>query len=180
MDTTENESTPSAVNRPVLFLGVEGVLGDSTLYPNGYCDICPGKIELLNSILRSVPECQIVLMAYWRRDVMDVAAIETVLALHGAEVGKKFPGRVHGATEVGQFDDVLQCAERDKWPRVSFDLRDTQISRYVEKHRLENWCVLDCGALFIKNLIKVDPKWGLSPQNVVDAIEVLSGSIPAA
>jgi len=164
--------------KPFLFCDFDGVFNTHKAYANGYCQIFPEKVELLNVILRVVPECQIVFTTAWRYAFPSVLALETLLAQYGADIGFKYPGRVHGLTESDEATHggpLPEFGEREAWQKIGLKLRAAQIRKYLAEHQTRFWCVLDDLPLELDNLVQTDPEVGLTPADVVRAIQILKG-----
>ena len=89
----------------LLFLDIDGVLNNHTPLESGYNGICQHRARLLNIILESVPDLQIVVSSAWRYMILEGAmtlkGFAHLLAIHGI----KSHGRMHGHTEADVHPD---------------------------------------------------------------------------
>lgn len=158
----------------LLFLDIDGVLNNHTPLESGYNGICQHRARLLNIILESVPDLQIVVSSAWRYMILEGAmtlkGFAHLLAIHGI----KSHGRMHGHTEADVHpDNQPPHSDRDAWNEMGLRLRAEQINRYVAQHKPEKWAVLDDLPLVIGNLFQTDSAVGLRLDIVTDLVRSL-------
>lgn len=160
----------------LLFLDFDGVLNCHEKLPGSvYCGIDRAKVLLLNRILQSVPDVQIVISSSWRymilRGDMTVKGFEMLLLLHGVNCHE----RVHGHTCAdGDIADEPDHGDREAWEKAGLMMRAEQIRQYVDEHKPRRFVVLDDLPLEVENFVQTDAELGLTDADAVLAIEILN------
>jgi hypothetical protein len=147
------------MNIPILLLDMDGVMNGHERWPNGYCGIRYDCVENLNIILAAHPDMKIVISSAWRYMILgldvSIKGFEYILLVAGVNAY----GRVWGHT----------CSDE------AIPSRAEQIKQYIIKHDVKQYVVLDDMsdedlAGEIPNLIRTDPKEGLTREKAAEVI----------
>ena len=137
----------------VIFLDIDGVLNGHERWANGYCGIRPQNVEVLNKILKLLPNVKLVISSAWRYMVpqaMTLKGFEYLLIVSGLDC----KGRVVGMTVK---DEVLKT-------------RGAQIKEYIQTHPITKYVAIDDMLYdFDKYNIKyvlTDPAVGLTEKQI--------------
>jgi len=154
-----------------IFLDIDGVLNDHVPHANGYLGTRAHCVEHFNKILMYVSKAKIVVSSAWRYAVlnheMNIEGFEFLLMTHGVDC----KDRVVGTTgEDGQHGWITEQA--------GYDDRARLIEKYVMKHEIMKYVVLDDMPLPLGALVQTDPSIGLTAENADRAIEILTGVRP--
>lgn len=143
----------------LLFLDIDGVLNNGKPTASGYCTIDYDKVLLLNELLDTLPDVEIVITSAWRYMVltnqMTLSGFENMLLTYGLKVR----GRLHGTTP---FDG-----------EHGYD-RDGLIRLYIEWSGCTHFVVFDDLDLPVPNLVKTESATGLTREHITKAIQLLS------
>lgn len=146
----------------LLFIDIDGVLNTHWTFENGYCGIRPELADRLNTILKEVPDLQIVISSSWRymilKGAMTLEGFTHLLSVCGISAW----GRVHGHTE----EDCPKIPDH-------IDCRAYLINRYIAKHKPTSWVALDDLPLPIECFVRTDPSVGLTDENVRAVVEAM-------
>jgi len=158
----------------LLFLDIDGVLNAHEPHPNGYCGIIGGCRERFNMVMDECPDVQVVISSAWRYHVhngqMNLNGLEELFLTHGLSV----KGRIHGITDRDDIPQLDHWTDMPKewWSQQGSKWRKGQIEHYVSVHRPDIFVVVDDLDLDVANLIKTDPKMGLSLGDAHDIIRM--------
>lgn len=151
----------------LLFLDIDGVLNDHVRFENGYCPIKYDKALHLNTVLRHVPDLQIVLSSAWRYAFDTPYLVEQTLCRSGVNAYQ----RVHGVTSLDPLpDDAPPYTDKVWWDAQGLLWRNDQISNYVAAYQPQQWAAVDDLPLTVEHLFLADPEVGLTNRIAWDII----------
>lgn len=159
------------MNRPTIFLDIDGVLNDHTFHSNGYCGIQLDKAERLNLLIRKF-NTQIVLHSAWRYMIfegnMTDRGFNDLLQSHGVDGWAPWGPRLVGHTRQDSGGDY-------------FIDRRNQILEFVQAAGIKHYIVLDDLDLDLDPavFVKTDANKGLTIEDVEEAIQKLEKQISA-
>lgn len=158
----------------LLFLDIDGVLNTNTTFRFCCVDkpaIHTSHVVHLNTILRAVPDVRVVISSAWRKLIfngcMTLHGFEHMLASHGLYA----LGMLHGCTR----QDGLTLSEEEA-QTFPFRQREAQIQQYVRQNPCSAFVVLDDLDLDLPQLVKIDPREGLTVEKANEAIKLLTPS----
>lgn len=131
----------------LLFLDIDGVLNDHSTLPSGLCGIDPGAAAMLNYILDSCPDVEVVVSSAWRyyvhNGIITLQGFEMVLRTHGLKVNKRLHGITAPDAESFKAEDHEPPFDQEYWQARGLRWRAEQIRAYAQEHQPESFVVLD-------------------------------------
>lgn len=134
--------------KQVIYLDIDGVLNDHTPTASGYCTIDARNVAHFNAILDALPNAKIVISSAWRylmlMEQMTIQGFENMLLSFG----------------ICCRDRLIGFTPKDG------DCRAALITKHAKENGYENYVVLDDMDLPHPQLIRTEPKVGLTDRHV--------------